>query len=43
MHLQQLKGMQRSEKEVRRKVCERDTICQLMVYERGTFFVKNGT
>ena len=24
------------------KVCERGTICQWKVYERGTFFVKNG-
>ena len=27
--------MQKSEKEVRRKVCERGTIFQMMVYERG--------
>ena len=39
MHLQQLKGMQSSERSTLR---ERGTICQQKVYERGTFFVKNG-
>ena len=34
--LQQLKGMERCEKEVRLKVCERSKICQLKVYERVT-------
>ena len=37
MHLQQLKGMQRF-----KLLCERGTICQLKVYERGASSVKNG-
>ena len=38
LQLQQLKGYK-----VLNEVCVRRTICQKKVYEKGTFFAKNGT